>query len=690
LVVVNRSKSLVMSIVGVFVLLTAGLAVVPSAPAAALSGSDFLPGYIISDSNFFDANSMNVGDIQNFLNAQVPNCAPVAGTPCLRNYSATTTSKAGTTGRCSNYTGAANESAATIIYRVGQACGISPKVILVTLQKEEGLITSRSPTPGQYKIAMGYGCPDTAACDTTYYGFFNQVWSAARQFRTYTATASSWNYHIGNVVVPFSPIATCVKGTVYIQNQATANLYNYTPYQPNTAALNNLRGSGDSCSAYGNRNFWVYYNDWFGSPTGFTNPYGNVDSVKTGPLSATITGWAIDPDSDSPINVHVYVDGVFSTGATANLNRPDVAALGHGSAHGFSTTITGLAPGARQVCVYGINVSFGINSLISCQTVSGQSGSPFGSIDSAVGAVGAITVSGWTIDPDTSQPANVQLVVDGNATASVPANVARDDVGAAYPGYGTAHGFSVTAAGLSGGNHSVCLNVSNQGAGADKTIWCSTVAVPSGPPKGYLDSVSASGGVISVSGWALDPDTAAPISTQIFVDGQQRIAITSDGDRPDIAAAFAGMGAKHGFAGATSAAPGSHSVCAIAINVGLGSNTSLGCRTVTMSTGAPIGHVDTTTAASGTVAVTGWALDPDSIDPIGVHVYVDGQLRAMAQADGDRPDVAALYSLGSRHGFAASVVPLAAGNHTVCVYAINVGPPLPNPIIGCSTITVPQ
>ena len=26
---------------------------------------------------------------------------------------------------------------------------------------------------------MGYGCPDTAACDAQYYGFFNQVYSAA-------------------------------------------------------------------------------------------------------------------------------------------------------------------------------------------------------------------------------------------------------------------------------------------------------------------------------------------------------------------------------------------------------------------------------------------------------------------------------------------------------------------------------
>jgi len=45
-------------------------------------------------------------------------------------------------------------------------------------------------------------------------------------------------------------------------------LYYYTPYVPNKAALDNLYGTGDACSAYGNRNFWRFYHDWFGSPIG--------------------------------------------------------------------------------------------------------------------------------------------------------------------------------------------------------------------------------------------------------------------------------------------------------------------------------------------------------------------------------------------------------------------------------------
>ena len=680
----GRSARSIIAVIGVFAI---GVAIVPSAAAQALSGSDFQAGYIISDSNFYDSNSMSVADIQNFMNARVPSCSPADGVPCLKDYVESTTNKAGTAGRCTSYSGAANESAATIIYRVGQACGISPKVILVTLEKEEALVTSRTPTAGRYKIAMGYGCPDTAACDTTYYGFFNQVWSAARQFRTYTATASQWSYHIGNVVVAYSPNASCVKGTVNIQNQATANLYIYTPYQPNTAALNNLRGSGDSCSAYGNRNFWVLYNDWFGSPTGPTNPYGTVDSIRTGPLSATVTGWTIDPDTDSPINVHVYVDGVFGNGATADINRPDVAALGHGANHGYTTTVTGLSPGAHQICVFGINVLFGTNTLFTCQTVSGQAGSPFGSIDTATTGAGSVTVTGWTIDPDTAASVNVQILVDGVATPAIPANLSRQDVAGAYPGYGGAHGFSATATGVGGGSHSICLNVINTGAGVDTDIWCSMLSVPTGPPQGYLDSVSASAGTVSVSGWALDPDSANPISTQIFVDGQQRIAITSDGSRQDLQPL--GLGTNHGFVGSTAISSGTHSICAIAINVGPGSNTNLGCRKVTIATGAPFGNVDSAFVTNGTLTVHGWSLDPDALAPIDVHVFVDGQLRVISHADGDRPDVAVAYGLGSMHGFAAPITPIAPGDHTVCVYAINVGPAMANPNLGCLAVTAP-
>ena len=54
---------------------------------------------------------------------------------------------------------------------------------------------------------------------------------------------------------------------INIQNRATSALYRYTPYQPNAGAL--AAGYGTApCGAYGNRNFYQYFEDWFGNITG--------------------------------------------------------------------------------------------------------------------------------------------------------------------------------------------------------------------------------------------------------------------------------------------------------------------------------------------------------------------------------------------------------------------------------------
>ena len=234
----------------------------PAAQAA--DGRQFDPGDIISDALFFDGSVLSASDVQAFLNSQVSTCR--AGYTCLKDYRQTTSAKAAVDGRCTAYAAAANELASAIIAKVGAACGISQKALIVLLEKEQGLVTDDYPGSGQYRSATGFGCPDTAVCDSQYYGFFNQVYNAALQFKRYAASPASWNHVAGRVnAVRYSPNASCGSSNVFIQNQATAGLYNYTPYQPNAAALANLYGTGDGCSSYGNRNFWRIYTDWFGS-----------------------------------------------------------------------------------------------------------------------------------------------------------------------------------------------------------------------------------------------------------------------------------------------------------------------------------------------------------------------------------------------------------------------------------------
>ena len=158
---------------------------------------------------------------------------------------------------------------AAIVYKAGKACGISQKVLLTVLQKEQHLLTATNPNDFQFKAAMGLSCPDDANCDPTYAGFFKQVYGAAKRYQYYLRHEGRYGYHAGRLnYIQYNPNASCGGSNVYIENRATALLYIYTPYQPNAAALEAGAGEGDSCSSYGNRNFAIIYHSMFGSPRG--------------------------------------------------------------------------------------------------------------------------------------------------------------------------------------------------------------------------------------------------------------------------------------------------------------------------------------------------------------------------------------------------------------------------------------
>jgi len=313
----------------VILYLISTLSFLPSS-ALALSGSDFNPGRIIDDLVFFNKNSMSVTQIQNFLNSKVPTCdtnhtgftgstGTIYSSPfiCLKDFyenpdapytvsfTYKNTSGVDTAGNRTYYENnsyrytsltpvytngdytqgyslkgtmtnvagvkpAGAISAAQIIYNAAQTYNINPQVLLVTLQKEQGLITDTWPASWQYQAAMGYGCPDTAPCSAGYAGFSKQVISTAYQFRRYTDSPDSYNFKGGTTrYVQYNPTSSCGGSNLYLQNQATANLYNYTPYQPNSGALINMSdyssGSTSTCGAYGNRNFFWYFTKWFNS-----------------------------------------------------------------------------------------------------------------------------------------------------------------------------------------------------------------------------------------------------------------------------------------------------------------------------------------------------------------------------------------------------------------------------------------
>lgn len=272
----------------------------------------FNPGLIVSDYNFYNSWAMTEGEIQNFLDAKIGTCE---NSNCLNVYRTNTPTKTWSWGTCSTYNGAANESAAAIIFKVQRACGISAKAILVTLQKEQGLVTRTSPSAAILQKAMGYGCPDTADCDKDYYGFFNQVFAAGRQLTWYNNPEGSFtSIKVGQVnPVRFHPNASCGSANVTIQNKATAALYYYTPYQPTAAALAAGYGaSSDPCASYGNRNFYNYYRDWFGDPAAASSPQVARLSGETRYSTAAAISKATYPVAGVPV---VYI--------TSGENFPD-------------------------------------------------------------------------------------------------------------------------------------------------------------------------------------------------------------------------------------------------------------------------------------------------------------------------------------------------------------------------------
>ena len=261
--------------------------------AHAVPITDFDAGNIITDEVFYDRYAMSVDQIQSFLDGLIPYCdmngtqpsgygdltnaqyaQQIMGWPgppyvCINKYYENPS-----TGETSFEKGggafAGGISAAQIIYDAAQQYNISPQVLLVMLKKESrGPLTYDNwPLKTQYNYAMGYACPDSgpsysASCDSTRAGFYKQMNLAAWQLNYYKEHPNDFRYHLGWNDIQYNPDPACGTKSVNIENIATLSLYIYTPYTPNDAALAAYPGTA-YCGAYGNRNFFQFFKEWFG------------------------------------------------------------------------------------------------------------------------------------------------------------------------------------------------------------------------------------------------------------------------------------------------------------------------------------------------------------------------------------------------------------------------------------------
>jgi hypothetical protein len=204
-----------------------------------------------------------------------------------------------------------------------------------------------------------------------------------------------------------------------------------------------------------------------------STPFGRIDGTRQVPGGIRFDGWALDPDTSSSIDVHVYA-GRNGVASSANLSRPDIAAVfgGYGAAHGFSAVAPVTAAGRQDLCAYAINVGAGGLGVLGC-TPADVRVDPWGALDLVQRVPGGVRVSGWTIDPSSAESLDVHVYVGGVGTA-IRADAPRSDLLGPFPEWGAAHGYD-RVLGAPDGPVQVCAYGINVGLGNHVLLGCRTV-----------------------------------------------------------------------------------------------------------------------------------------------------------------------------------------------------------------------
>ena len=224
------------------------------------SAATFDPNNLIRDDLFVDSNAMDEASIQAYLESYGSCLATVS--PSLLD---------------------SDVRASALINNASKQFGISPKVLLVTMQKEQSLITKScaqldAAQGMQYALngALGYNMPDTLGVGTCLYTFKRQLfgancsgsdyWGSPRSFR------NNWDLGRGpggttfpqSFVVQEKSWVPGINITVNPQTKATGLLYRYTPYAYN-----------------GNYNFWNLYHNVFFPPVAYASEYVWQSAMST-------------------------------------------------------------------------------------------------------------------------------------------------------------------------------------------------------------------------------------------------------------------------------------------------------------------------------------------------------------------------------------------------------------------------
>ena len=500
-------------------------------------------------------------------------------------------------------------------------------------------------------------------------------------------------------------------------------------------------------------------------------PVGQLETVRQEPGVVHVLGWALDPDTSVAVTTHLVIDGVSRAATAAVGPRTGIAAQwsASGSSHGVDIQLP-LAAGTHQVCLAAANApgTPGGPASLGCRSVT-VANAPVGQLTVDRPVPGAsVRLSGWALDPDTSGPVSVTVVLDGVRRPAISAWAASSAAVVARPGYGTLHGFTVTVP-LTPGRRTLCVQLANVAGtpGTTTSLGCRVVlsvvprlanlavvrsygattlqrgslgaavtalqrglSIPADGafgsqtadavrnferdqhlavdgvfhpgawrlllprpivPFGALDPLFRVPGGVAVTGWSADTDVAGSVQVRLVADGGTAVATTASASRAGLARAWPEISDRHGFRVVLPLRAGTHRVCAVGVNAPgtPGGDGPLGCRSLTVSS-TPYGAVTTVTARAGSVALAGWALDPDTAAAVTVRVSVDGVVAGTTRAGTVSAGFGSSHpGYGDAHGWSLTAL-AKAGVHRVCATALAAaGTPGGDGVATCRSVTVP-
>jgi hypothetical protein len=200
--------------------------------------------------------------------------------------------------------------------------------------------------------------------------------------------------------------------------------------------------------------YWVEYRAARGRDTWLSSP-GGLAGVREGVLLRRAT-----TGSDTSL----LLDGTPSPSAAWSSDAQVVLEVGHPvSIGGYVITVQGLGAGEATVQVRTMQQAS--NRL------------PVGNWEVLSASGRTVTVAGWAFDPDSRGSASeLHVYVDG-AGVALMADGVRPDVGAAFPGAGSGHGFTWAGV-LAPGQHTVCVYaIDREVPAANTPFGCRSVRV---------------------------------------------------------------------------------------------------------------------------------------------------------------------------------------------------------------------